>query len=61
MAKHPAAFINELSESGTKQEVLRYLQVTYDENYELRNELARLRQIMKENGISERLHERPKR
>ena len=35
---HPAAFINALSEEGTKKEIIFYLQKTWDELCELKKQ-----------------------
>ncbi len=42
MAKHPAAFINAISEEGTKAEAIKYLQKTWDELIDAKEEIKRL-------------------
>lgn len=48
MAKHPAAFINEISESGTKAEAVKYLQATWDDYCESLAKIAELRQQLRD-------------
>lgn len=42
MAKHPAAFINAISEEGTKAEAVKYLQETWDDYIDAKEEIKRL-------------------
>lgn len=48
MARHPAAFINEIAESGTKDDAVKYLQVTWDDYCESLAKIAELRQQLKD-------------
>lgn len=41
--RHPAAFINIIAEDGTKEEAIRYLQETWNELCEAREEIKRLK------------------
>lgn len=47
MAKHPAAFINEIAESGTKAEAVKYLQSTWDDYCDALAKIAELREQLK--------------
>lgn len=40
--RHPAAFINNIHEEGTKEEAVKYLQETWDDLCDARAEILRL-------------------
>lgn len=48
MAKHPAAFINTIAESGSKAEAIEYLQETWDELQDLKVELDEAKRAISE-------------
>jgi hypothetical protein len=46
--KHPAAFINEIAESGTKEEAVRHLQQTWDELVDAKQQLSEATQSLRD-------------
>jgi hypothetical protein len=45
-AKHPAAFINVLAQTGTKEEAIAHLQETWDESCDLKEALAASQELL---------------
>jgi hypothetical protein len=46
-AKHPAAFINNIADEGTKEEALVYLQKEWDEGFEIRAEIVKMKELLR--------------
>ena len=51
MKHHPAAFINAIAEEGTKEEAIKYLQETWNELCEVKEQLKKCQQECQHDGL----------